>query len=587
MIKGGKRVKKVISCLVSLFILLSAVQVYARIEQHEFTYSENFDDVAVNALPIGWTVVGTNAIAKVENDALSLYSADQYSAKYILFDFDDVYRHYGTSNLTMECDIVRNAKNGGSNTFAGAGLAYGIELNNDGTIKNSSFVSANTEKINTNSSSQDYNKEYNIDLKDFGSTGGRNYIIRSGSNPPAESFNWDSKQPVHLKIELTNDTQSPEIYINGSRIIDPWTSKITDNSADRVLSGKIGLYFRNANVIIDNVVVSGTQNVDVKYYEDFKYEENFNSLANGTLPTGWTVVGSQIQASVQNNALLVDSWGNTDSYILFDYEDVLRHYDTASLTMECDITRNRAISVNSSRACVGFCYAVDYDNGTINHKSYVAPQTELASNYSKIAMYDFDASGLRQYNYILKSDNSHATQPFNWDSSTVHLKIELDDTTHSPIIYINGEELYDPWTQRFESTSDSRILSGRIGLYSYATNVTIDNVVITGTQEKDAPNSENSISVLSHKYSNDNIEASVRVKKTDDNTKDIYMAIYPKDFSELLKVSIIPWNSNYKDLRTNLKLEGIENFSLEDYAVRIYAWQTGNYLPVDTAKSLQ
>ena len=98
--------------------------------------------------------------------------------------------------------------------------------------------------------------------------------------------------------------------------------------------------------------------------ENFQYEEHFDALADGTLPAGWTLISedadsSRVVAEVRDKALYFQSkeaW-NPSTYLLFDYENVLR----PGLTMECDITRKAVYTDNTNNADAGLLYAVDYD----------------------------------------------------------------------------------------------------------------------------------------------------------------------------------------------------------------------------------
>ncbi|MDD6710520.1 MAG: hypothetical protein PUE27_00295, partial [Sharpea porci] len=63
----------------------------------------------------------------------------------------------------------------------------------------------------------------------------------------------------HLKIVFNNDTQSPEVYIDGEHVTHYNESS---NDENRIKAGKIGLYAYNTGVTIDNIVVSGKRITD-------------------------------------------------------------------------------------------------------------------------------------------------------------------------------------------------------------------------------------------------------------------------------------------------------------------------------------
>ena len=231
-------------------VLFSTVQASVVLENQSFYYSENFDAMEDGALPVGWTLVKNDAndSAQVSDHALLFKAEGWTGAVFLLFDYEKVLR----PGLSMECDITRAGYNGTNNTNTNnsrAGFCYVADYNEStGKVDSASHVAPYTYKAEASSA---------VAVKDFGGkVSAKPYSDASGN---ALQFNWATREtPVHLKLVFNNDTQSPDIYIDG---VEMKHDKEYSNSADRVLSGKIGLYAYNTYVSIDNIVISGAQEV--------------------------------------------------------------------------------------------------------------------------------------------------------------------------------------------------------------------------------------------------------------------------------------------------------------------------------------
>ena len=317
--------------------------------------------------------------------------------------------------------------------------------------------------------------------------------------------------------------------------------------------------------------------------EGFYYEENFDTLETGTLPAGWKFVRetpdaeSSTKAEVRDGKLFLyaKEINTYSAYVLFDYKNVLR----TGYTMECDIIRvKEPIKGNEANSYAGLMYAVDYDEetNTVRNASYVAPYT--TSN--KIAIRDFETRAMQYHIPRTYKDANGNELDFNWEDNKtiVHVKIALNNETQSPVIYINGVEYaYD----RFYGDGDERVLDGMIGFYAYNSRVYIDNVKVYGTRREAAANTENKIEVLNYKAADGKFEAVVRANKTDLGAKKVVAAIYDKGTKNLVKVSELKnWKAEAKDYRASVKVEGIDGFTLNNYDVKIFAWDMNNLIPV-------
>ena len=107
----------------------------------------------------------------------------------------------------------------------------------------------------------------------------------------------------------------------------------------------------------------------------FTYTENFDAMADGILPTGWTLYRNKsgnaektIKAEVRNGALeITDNNYYSRGYLIFDIPGLAKA-DAKNLTMECDITLENSLGVEIKEPtvedCVGFAY--DFDESKID-----------------------------------------------------------------------------------------------------------------------------------------------------------------------------------------------------------------------------
>lgn len=237
--------------------------VFADTVTKTITYEENFDNIPDGGLPEGWTLYSnkdkTKTTAVVRDGALYLKNTEWYGDEWLLFDnITDVER----TGLSMECDITlaeetTNAQRGNSC----AGFGYMAKMNGIGV--SGSWAALRTDLQATGVSEPEAQRGYVVDA---GKTRGQiNFTAASNNTEDGEmvlAVNKNDGQPVHFKIEFTNDKQTPVIYLNNKKL--NYYQASSDSNTTR---GAIGLYICNASVKIDNVKVTCTAMIpDTKTY---------------------------------------------------------------------------------------------------------------------------------------------------------------------------------------------------------------------------------------------------------------------------------------------------------------------------------
>ena len=215
--------------------------------------------------------------------------------------------------------------------------------------------------------------------------------------------------------------------------------------------------------------------------QSFTLEEDFDDIPNGSLPEGWTVTGGDATAQVNNGALEVSNaaWG-TPSYILFDLDEVQRH----GLTMEAEITRTAASSGMANYGHAGLVYLYD-DQFTETQAygtdvRYSALYTDKPATESQQgAPSDFGAKFQNLTGESFRRADLFGNQGEGLSGgNTVTLKIELDEDTRLPKVYINGVEA--PYATN-NTYSALAVNAGKIGLVVCDATVKFDNIKVSGT----------------------------------------------------------------------------------------------------------
>lgn len=215
--------------------------------------------------------------------------------------------------------------------------------------------------------------------------------------------------------------------------------------------------------------------------QSFTLEEDFDDIPNGSLPEGWTITGGDATAQVNNGALEVSNaaWG-TPSYVLFNLDEVQRH----GLTMEAEITRTAASSGMANYGHAGLVYL--YDDQFAETQAYgtdvrySALYTDKPATESQQgAPSDFGAKFQNLAGESFRRADLFGNQGEGLSGgNTVTLKIELDEDTRLPKVYINGVEA--PYATN-NTYSALAVNAGKIGLVVCDATVKFDNIKVSGT----------------------------------------------------------------------------------------------------------
>ncbi len=595
----------------------------------DFEYEENFDGIANGELPVGWKLIDEStmnggslddsSVAKVENGALTFESRasliDPGYGSYLLFDFDDVMRE----GLTMECDIKKTKESPADNNNTCAGLMYGVVEDGKGGIANASYFAPKT---------TDGSGDGNMHVRDWET--GKPIYNREGrwlrnSDIPGVGQGSDGRKlwannktmTIRLRLVFRNDTNMPTAYIDGRRVSFDHTAYSTD--PNRIKSGKIGLYAFNSYVSIDNIKVTGKQLRTIPKQElvkktvDFKYEENFNGIANGDLPAGWKLIDeanltgdsnftkeNSADIKVKDGALKLRTRVDPDTYphgayLLFDYDGVKRE----GLTMECDITKVNDPAKNVNNSFVGLMYGVVENEaaGKLSNASYYAPKTNGGSAYDGYIHIrdwknpgvicgggnDSNFSGWICEGYPPKDTGNVQKKLWTGNATnTIHLRLVFNDDTNPPAVYVGEDRV--SFKDVKSNTDANRIVSGKIGLCVYNADVSIDNIKVTGKQEIEAVREviRDSVKVLTSNYDTaaKQISVKVQVTKTDAAAKNVWIALYKKQNHSLVNVgAAASVGESLSMFETDLTLNGVENYSSSEYEVSIFVWDADTMSP--------
>ena len=402
-----------------------------------FKYSENFDNVPNGKLPDGWEAMSGGVHAGVEDGALILESTDWSNPGWVrIGNLPNVSR----AGLTIEADVTALSYNESARA-AGARNQGGFTYMADG------------EKLSTGGRLAFYNQ------CEFAEPGKDGKPTANGLTDGFETLGTTS----NLKLVFTGQ-KSPDVYVNG-------TKYTYYNIADTVQnSGGIGLFATAAKIKFDNVKVTGIKTTTVesdKVVEklvDFRYEESFDNVTDGTLPAGWTLF-KDAAASVSGGKLVLNAqeWWSQCGVLIGGLDNVQRD----GLTIEADVTLN---SYNESargsgvRNQYGFGYMKNGDTylGSTGILTWF-PQAEFRETCAEKAATVSTASVLG------------ASDSYNVIGKTVRMKLVFSGSS-SPKLFLDGTECSGSYYPITGTTGNI----GAIGLMGRAANATYDNIVITG-----------------------------------------------------------------------------------------------------------
>lgn len=579
----------------------------------DFRYEENFDDVTDGTLPAGWKTYN-DATASVKNGKLVLDMKEWYSQCGVLIPgLEKVLR----DGLVIEGDVTLNSYDASARSY-GTRNQYGFGymkadgyigsagiltwwpqvefretgIENPATASTASVLGSSTEYNVTNKTvrlklvfSGNSSPSVFIDGTECkenyypltGTTGNIGAIGLMGrvANATYDNIVITGKKYETLVDESTyaaefttgtNEFESAQAAVNAVKVTETAADGTkTDVTADAIITPAVD--GTDCTITVEyggKVIATLKAKIAAAVAETFVYEESFDTLADGTLPSGWTVYdydagwSGKVSAKVQDGALVLKSeeWYR-GGYLLLDLDDVQRK----GLTFEADITKAGSIggNPNNSKAGIAYMAAVNADGTAAG--SHVSLFTDVTSTNHRVYV---GRNGDKLTDYSI--DPAEGEQSIT-DGGTVNLKIVSNSDTSTPDIYINGVKKNN-WTVDDTTT----LTSGRIGFFAYNSAVKIDNVKITGTRTKEMT-LKSEIKLNSARYDGEKLALSVDAQSADANITNAMCvaAAYDKQSGELKAMSAVKlWNTAaYKNGRISLEIPGIADYSAEKYDVKV------------------
>ncbi|MBS7297601.1 MAG: hypothetical protein KIG65_00810 [Eubacteriales bacterium] len=338
----------------------------------------------------------------------------------------------------------------------------------------------------------------------------------------------------------------------------------------------------------------------------FVYEENFDTMADGSLPEGWTLYrnssnyGKTIAAQVKNGALeITDNNQYSRGYLIFDIPE-LASVNSQNLTMECDITLGNSLGItgdNKASDSVGFAYAFDESkidaakitdvNGVKVVDSGVPWETAF-----RVRMYTNKGADTTKQMLLSEKCNQDSVNKTLTVTSTenkintagtsqkMKLKIEVINVNYRPKIYLNGNEVAD--SMGTIVTSDRT--SGKIGLFINDTAVTIDNIKITGTRTGFATDAD-SLAISNVKYdsatSKLGVMADASLAAAAGNANSAIVAAVYDNSDKLVSTKAVD-ASNVADYHGTITLNGISSEPASG-KVKLFFWDMTKLKPFTPA----
>ena len=572
-----------------------------------FTYEENFDSVADGKLPAGWRISNGKTLAGVENRELVVEpSGDWTTAIVRIPDTENTVR----DGLTLEADMTLVSYNTTTRTGGArnkAGFAYMLDGSKTSSCGQLAFdfyadvaeSGASTISPRTDAKFKD-NETVKLKLVFEGNSSPNVYINGSqyawaGSKDSAIINTTQNTGGIGIMVNdakakfdniKISGTRVKRIKVSGADAIDAsFKSDMTYKSEDEVkanikvtvtdVDGKVYDVTDRSEITAatengvctvtvkydDKVVKTLTANILQQTERGFRFEENFNSIPNGQLPSGMKFIGTG-SAEVKDGALYINGkkgeWGS--NVLLLDVDSVSRY----GLEMECDITRTASGTVDTNNEQVGFIYANELVDGKL-----------ASGKFSKVAAYTSKKrpDKKQQLSVADGSITSDSANKMNEggrldEGGTVNLRMVFTKSKKL-FVYVNGEQ----WV--YSDKECSAIESGYVGIYVFRdTSVKIDNLVISGT-ETVYPDTESKITKVSSNAANGTVSVSVNANSAglSDKSADIIAAVYEKESGRLISVSgRKAWNiETYPSYRTSLDISGINDYSADKYTVKVFA----------------
>ena len=525
----------------------------------EVVYEEGFDNYKDYQLPLDFAMQTSNGLSYVEDGTLVIEADDWWKPQFVSID---AAKGISRKGLVLEADMTLIQQDDSARSY--------------GARNKAGFAFVEGEQISTGA------------LLTFAAQG--EFSERDGSTQAnityGDTNNFMDKQMTHLKLVFSDETKSPDLYVNGE--------KVSYYNADsfNTGSGTPCLMVQAATVKFDNIKVNGVRTIG--YAEDelvstevpFEYNEDFSSSSD--LPEGWTLYcgnnNTETTAVIKDGALSFTSTSWFDyNFILFDLDQVQR----LGLEMECDITYvDNATTGEKNNSQAGFVFAASVNNNSVSgSRAGIRTDIEGPSTFQEGYVTDL---GMENINFAAKADNMSngvEVEKINLGSNkTMKFKISSVSEIGTPLIYLNGNEVkyYRGW-----NTEDETIKSGKIGLYVRNANVLIDNIKIKGTRiVKTPPDRENTLQITDVEYDSDqkslNINIETEIMDPEMWTSpSVLISVFNRDSERLRKTKITEINLlDEQKLEMSLSMDGLDTYDVNNDMIKVFLWDMSELKPL-------
>ena len=611
-----------------------------------FTLEEDFDDIPNGSLPEGWTIKG-NATASVQDGTLLVKGENWYNPDFVLFDLEKVQRQGLVMECDMT--RTQTAAPAATATNAHAGLVYLYDDNFEtsasygGDVR---YTALYTDKAATETQqglTSDFGYRWNgVTNGQFKNTeealmgamanketvhlrielgeddrlptvyvNGYEAAYNNNSGFTAQAVNEGKLglavsgacEVVFDNIKISGSRAAEIIYdaefVGGTtvftsedeavaavRVYEKQGDKTTDITAQASIQPQTG---EDGNCTITVTYGDFTEiltcRIEVPEVGGFVYEENFDSISDGSLPEGWTVTGGAT-ASVQDGTLIVKGaeWYNPE-FVLFDLEKVQRQ----GLVMECDMTRTQTAtpSETANNAHAGLVYYYDGENFAAGDNTSYGSDVRYTALYTDKAATETQQGLTSDFGYrwngVTNGQFKNTEEELRGamaNKETVHLKIVLGADDKLPTVYVNG---YEAAYNNNSGFTAQAINEGKIGLaVSGACEVVFDNIKISGSRAAEAAAGGIAAAKAVNEAGIPQIIVDAYAGTSDIEDGMLLVAAYEKDTGKLAYVSDMKeWNAaQYPAYHTTISLDGFSEYAEDAYTFKVMAMDQTSLKPI-------
>ena len=611
-----------------------------------FTLEEDFDDIPNGSLPEGWTIKG-NATASVQDGTLLVKGENWYNPDFVLFDLEKVQRQGLVMECDMT--RTQTAAPAATATNAHAGLVYLYDDNFEtsasygGDVR---YTALYTDKAATETQqglTSDFGYRWNgVTNGQFKNTeeelrgamanketvhlkivlgaddklptvyvNGYEAAYNNNSGFTAQAINEGKLglavsgacEVVFDNIKISGSRAAEIIYdaefVGGTtvftsedeavaavRVYEKQGDKTTDITAQASIQPQTG---EDGNCTITVTYGDFTEiltcRIEVPEVGGFVYEENFDSISDGSLPEGWTVTGGAT-ASVQDGTLIVKGaeWYNPE-FVLFDLEKVQRQ----GLVMECDMTRTQTAtpSETANNAHAGLVYYYDGENFAAGDNTSYGSDVRYTALYTDKAATETQQGLTSDFGYrwngVTNGQFKNTEEELRGamaNKETVHLKIVLGADDKLPTVYVNG---YEAAYNNNSGFTAQAINEGKLGLaVSGACEVVFDNIKISGSRAAEAAAGGIAAAKAVNEAGIPQIIVDAYAGTSDIEDGMLLVAAYEKDTGKLAYVSDMKeWNAaQYPAYHTTISLDGFSEYAEDAYTFKVMAMDQTSLKPI-------